>query len=375
MATLKPASPLKVNELHFDSSNPRLFTGDIHGATDDEVIIRSLNEIAPLNELLLSISQNGYIDVEPLIVTSRPEGGYRVLEGNRRLATLRLLTNPALASKLKIPLPESASRGDLDLPDEILTICVDSEEEVRTYIGFKHINGPYRWHAYAKARYVTEWYKKERVNGLTIDKIAVLLGDDNKTIRDYVGGMLVLEQAEDAGLFSVDDKYKRGPFAFSHLYTALGRKEYVEFLGLPKRWSDQPGDEPIPQAKLEALGEVLRYIYGSNRDKFEPLVQSQNPHLKQLGEALVHPVALAQIRGGATLTEAYNEVRPQDEVFSEALVIAHQAVKTVLNHATKYAGEPHLMKISEDLKAHAEIIYNMMQTKAQAQKASQNKTP
>jgi hypothetical protein len=334
-----------------------------------------LNEIAPLNELLLSISQNGYIDVEPLVVIARPEGGFRVLEGNRRLATLKLLSNPALAASLKITLPESASNGEFNLPDEVLTICVDNEEEVRAYIGFKHINGPYRWHAYAKARYVTEWYKKDRANGLTIDKIAVLLGDDNKTIRDYVGGMLVLEQAEKAGLFSVDDKYKRGPFAFSHLYTALGRKEYIEFLGLPKRWTDHPDDQPVPPEKLESLGEMLHYIYGSTRDKFEPLVQSQNPHLKQLGETLVHPVALAQIRGGATLTEAYNEVRPQNEVFSEALVSALQAVKSVLNHATKYAGEPHLMKISEDLKAHAEIIYNMMQHKAQTQKTSSNIVP
>jgi hypothetical protein len=369
MITSKPSELVKIDQLHFDTTNPRLFTGGLPDGTDDETIIRTLNDIAPLSELLLSITQNGYVDVEPLIIIKRNEGGYRVLEGNRRLATLKLLSDFDLAARLKITLPRDEGAERFVMPEKVLTLCVDSEEDVRTYIGFKHINGPYRWHAYAKARFVVGWYKAERDKGLTINRIAALLGDDNKTIRDYVSGMLVLEQAENERIFSPDDKYNRGPFAFSHLYTALGRKEYVEFLGLPPKWSDNPSDTPVPAEKIEALQEVLKYVYGSKKDGIKPFVQSQNPHIKQLGEVLVKPLALAQLRGGATLAEAYQEVRPQSEVFSEVIVAAHQSIKAVLNNVTKYSGEQHLLVIAEDIRTHAVMIEEMMRKKSEKPKS------
>ncbi|MEZ5284996.1 MAG: hypothetical protein R2712_09350 [Vicinamibacterales bacterium] len=44
-------------------------------------------------------------------------------------------------------------------------------EQAREFIGFKHINGPHKWDAIAKARFAANWYRKERGKWLTIDTI------------------------------------------------------------------------------------------------------------------------------------------------------------------------------------------------------------
>ena len=89
-----------IRGLRLDSLNPRLLSG----AEDDsdEAIIARLYRGAELSELLTSISTNGYLDIEPLVVMRAPNSTeYIVLEGNRRLATLRLFREPDLVDSIK----------------------------------------------------------------------------------------------------------------------------------------------------------------------------------------------------------------------------------------------------------------------------------
>src|ERR1035438_10451118 len=95
----------------------------------------------------------------------------------------------------------------------------------------KHINGPHKWDALAKARFAADWYKNEKDKGLTIAKIARRLGDNHDTVVRLVNGMFVLDQAADAKIYDIQDRYPGKRFGFSHLYTALTRPGYREFLG------------------------------------------------------------------------------------------------------------------------------------------------
>ena len=94
---LGSAESISVERLVLDENNSRLVTDD--GSASDEAIIAQLYRGADLSELLLSIAANGYLDIEPLIVV---EEGERivVLEGNRRLAAIRLFREPELARKI-----------------------------------------------------------------------------------------------------------------------------------------------------------------------------------------------------------------------------------------------------------------------------------
>lgn len=171
------------DDLHFDRENPRFMDVEF---TDEGDIIRQLYEQADVDELIQSILSAGYIDFEPLIVLRI---GNIVLEGNRRLAALRLIADETLRKKLKISLP--AIDSPKSLPSQVRVLYVDRREDARSFIGFKHINGPFKWDALAKAKYAAKWYE----SGGDINTISRTLGDNHNTVRRLVNGWFVLQQA------------------------------------------------------------------------------------------------------------------------------------------------------------------------------------
>ena len=82
----------EVSELAFDTRNPRLAGFDTRGGEPE--IIKMLWEMMDVEELVLSIAASGYFAHEPMIVTTEG-GGNIVIEGNRRLAAVKLLRPPA----------------------------------------------------------------------------------------------------------------------------------------------------------------------------------------------------------------------------------------------------------------------------------------
>ena len=110
---------------------------------------------------------------------------------------------------------------------------VASREDARSFIGFKHINGAAKWDSYAKAKFAADWY---RDGAVSLTEIASQIGDKHDTVKRMVNAIYVLEQAQKAEIFRIDDRVNPR-FSFSHLYTALSRAPYMEFLGLDSAWA------------------------------------------------------------------------------------------------------------------------------------------
>src|SRR5579871_3365196 len=100
----KKTGKVPTEYLDFDPQNPRLVEDGIKNPTEGQ-IIRALADTADLSEVVQSIGSNGYIDIEPLIA-QRINNRWRVLEGNRRLAAIRILQKPSLAKGTGIAVPE-----------------------------------------------------------------------------------------------------------------------------------------------------------------------------------------------------------------------------------------------------------------------------
>lgn len=357
---LRQAVPFPVEFLHFDPKNPR-FTpdSDLDKANDVEVI-RFMHRRADLGELIQSISNSGYIDIEPLIVLA-DQGQAIVLEGNRRLAALKLLRDPQLARDADIAVSPVAAAVAKTL-DSVTVYRVNHRNDAREFIGFKHINGPHRWDSLAKAQFAAEWYRSEQGTGITLKEIAARMGDRHDTIQRMVAGIEVLEQAERMDLFHVEERYPGRPFAFSHLYTALTRPGYREFLGLGDAWrGEDPQPNPVPQDKLQNLKQVMLWLYGSSQDEVRPVVVSQNPHIKQLGEVLAKPKARAIMMATNDLRSAYIEVDVAISQLEKSLVMAHQATESVMTKVSSYDGsDESLFQLSSELFDNAKTIRLVM---------------
>ena len=335
-----------VSELAFDEANPRLAEFDTGGGEPE--IIKMLWEMMDVKELVLSIAASGYFPHEPVIVTR--EGGRNVvIEGNRRLAAVMLLRQPALGKNFSACIP-GISRERRESLARIPGL-LSTREDAWRYLGFKHVNGPAKWGSYAKSQYIANVHRNFDV---PLDEIARQIGDTHNTVRRLYRGLMVIEQAERLDAFSRDDRW-RGHFAFSHLYTGLPYPGISEFLDLQS--ANEETQDPVPAKKKDNLRELLVWIYGSKSEKKPPVIQSQNPHLRWLDAVLANREALAALRQGAELSLAFEISRPSSNLFEEALVAAKQHLEKARGIlSTGYDGSKELLRIAA---ATADLAYDL----------------
>lgn len=370
--TLRKPSKLRTEYLAFDVENPRYSSAVLTPTATDSNVIEELVQKADLRELVESIASNGYIDIEPLIVMEeKARGVYLVLEGNRRLAAIRLLKDPKLAERCGIPLPPMTPEAESTLL-EVTVYAVADRIDAREFIGFKHINGPHRWDALAKGRFAAQWYRRDRDQGVTVKDIARQLGDRHDTVKRLVNGIFLLDQAREKRVFTIEGRFPSGrPFAFSHLYTALTRPGFQDYLGLPTDWRQrEPQIDPVPEERLSNLHQILIWLYGSKDEDIPPIVKTQNPHVKQLNEVLQKPLARKTLIARNDLREAYELVHTPRDQFETALLNAHQHAEEALSKVSAFGGDDvTLIQAAESLMNTTRILHRNM-VNAQLERAS-----
>lgn len=360
---IKDATEVPVDWLRLDRKNPRLVgSGEI---VSDASIISELYRGEELGELLQSLASNGYLDIEPLIVELAGDE-FTVLEGNRRLAAIKLFREDGLAEEvfrvggIKIKIPEISNKNRETL-DELSVYRVASREDARAYIGFKHINGAAKWESFAKANFAADWYRQGDVS---LAEIAEKIGDGHDTIKRMVNAIYVLDQASATGKFDLNDRVSPR-FNFSHLYTALSRSQYMEFLGLGSAWTSyDPQPNPVAKDKVDALIEVLYWIYGSKEQERDPVIRSQNPDIKDLGKVLLNNEGLTVLRTTNSLSEAIASITPPSQRLSESLLSARSAIREATNSLRGFDGKDQaLIDIAEDVSESAQTVHQRMRKK------------
>jgi hypothetical protein len=352
------------DSLLLDPDNPRLSDYGIDKSVSQDEIIRVLWSNMAVDELALSIAENGFYRHEPLYV-AKERGKNHVIEGNRRLVAVKLLRDDALRTRLNIStLPTISTAAKKKL--ETLPVIFCKREQVWAYLGFKHINGPQAWESYPKAHYVA-WVHNEV--GIPLDEIARRIGDKHSTVERLYDGLMVLEQAEAADVFDRDDRY-REHFSFSHLTTGLGYTGIQSFLGLPRGDRTIGKRRPVPRDHERQLGEFLTWLYGSRSENKPPVIQSQNPDLRRLDEVLKNKQAIAALRKGLPLSVSLEISKGDERVFREAIVEAKQNLQkargTVL---TGYDGNEDLFQTAEEIvELSRSVLADMAQMRSKAKK-------
>lgn len=348
-------NPMKVSDLTFDLKNPRLPEFDLNDSATEAEVIKVLWEAMDVKELVMSIAASGFFSHEPLVVAQEGRKNV-VIEGNRRLAAVKLLLNPALAEDLKADLPaitEDAKRALQELPT-----MRGTHKDAWRYLGFKHVNGPAKWSSYAKSLYIAEVH---RDFGIELENIAKQIGDTHRTVQRLFRGLMVIEQAEHMKVFHREDRW-RNHFSFSHLYTGIGYDGISAFIGLrPETDEDQ---EPVPLEKKNELGELCRWMYGSKKEEIPPVIETQNPHLRWLDAVVSNKEAVAALRDGQTLTYSYEASRPSSAVFEESLLASKRELQKARSMlSTGYNGSEELLRIAGSVASLADDLYEEMERK------------
>lgn len=311
----RPLLYIPPERLFLDPQNPRL---PIEAQGKDEPkIIESIKK-SFLDELAHSMAKNGYFDEEPLVAIpknlpekfseknidelkensnyneflSRPSTEFVVVEGNRRLCTVKLLLSGEVSSYPQI---SDGIRADLiSLP----VIIYPKRKDVIAYLGVRHIIGVKKWDAFAKARYIASM--KEDF-GLTLDEIQSSVGDTSNSARKTYTCYRLIEVIQNEFEYYDTSKAKDN---FSYLLLALGQGSIKEFLGLPKLWNSIDFENPITKDKIENTFYLFSWLFGEGKEK-QKVIDESRDITNKLTSVLRDNDATAYLKEFRNLDEAF----------------------------------------------------------------------
>jgi hypothetical protein len=360
MAFNKAPEMVSPDELYLDSTNPRLAGRGLTLKDQDGILGILWRELA-VNEVVDSIAANGYWQHEALFAV-REAGKLVVIEGNRRLAAVKLLRSAELCARTGatgVPVLQPTAQTAKGLDELPVYEC--PREDIWDFIGFKHVHGPQDWDSIAKAQYVARVHNDFKIG---LAEIANKIGDRHDTVKRLYRGLMVIEQAEGEGVFRRDDCWAKR-FAFSHLWTGLGLGGIQRFLGLRANQGFVPN--PVPRNHVAHLGELCAWLYGSKEKGRPPVVRSQNPDLRNLDEVLTSKNGLAGLRRGLPIEICLKLSRGDERLLREALVAAEQALREAKGYMpTGYSGDLDMLQTARAVRKLADSLAHEMEAWQQA---------
>jgi hypothetical protein len=293
----KPNSKrIEVELLDFDPENPR-FPPEIASGPIEQLVERFVRD-ERLLEIVTSIADQGYFEGEPLLVTKN-NGRFHVIEGNRRLAALKLLNRQVDVPEGRPSIDEVVENAK-NRPQEVPCLVFSESPQVLRYLGFRHITGIKSWSSLQKARYLkrlkTTFYQE-----MTGKDLLVRLAREIGSRSDYVGQMLaslnVYEHAEKQGFYKVKGLNPE-EIDFSVLGTALSYSSIAEFTGLDGR-QDMEG----VNLSDENLKNLLSWMFVARSNQKSILGDSRN--LKKLAAVVESKDAINILVKEGNLDSAY----------------------------------------------------------------------
>lgn len=275
-------------ELLLDPQNPRLHPSD-RGKPQRELIEVLVTKFA-VEELARAIVSGGYIDLDP-IVAYRAEDGIRVREGNRRLCAVQLLLDPTRApdarknewKALAAELPTD-TRSNIKKLSVFLYESAD-HPELEAYIGFRHVNGTLKWPAEEKARYIADLVER---HGWSFKEIANKIGSYAKHVERHYTASRLIAQANDNGARGAEE------MSIGIMVRALQTKGIAPFLGVSFTGKPEDNNTPVPEAKLDALRDFVRWTFGT--EEAEPVL-TDSRNLTRWGMILSSPDGVRYLQG------------------------------------------------------------------------------
>lgn len=347
MAISRELKYVGIDVLRLDPQNPRISRDKRkRGLTQDEL----LKEMSSwtLDELVDSFAQSGgFWTQDALIVVAERDGdketgNYIVVEGNRRLAALKLLFG-AIGGTLAPPrwLAERLDGYHPALTDGIFTqlpiLVADSRDDVLAYLGFRHVTGIKEWRPAEKAEFIVSLVDEK---SMTYREVAKQIGSRTDTVRqNYVAFKMLLQMQETEGFDwgEVEDR-------FSILFLSLRSEGTRRFLGVELTGDAPKATPPIPESKKADAKDYATWLFGGDG---KPAVVKESRSVDKFGEILATPRAVEYLRSGPVVEfeTAYSLTASADLVIDPLNEAARQ-IRLALSELPARSEEPRVQEVA-----------------------------
>jgi len=276
---------------------------------------------------------------------------YIVVEGNRRLATLKLLANSETRTTVGATssewseLAEDAA-GIMDWA-HIPVIVYPDRPSLDEYLGFRHITGPSSWRPEAKGRFIAKLLS----SGRTVRDVVRSIGTSYRMVRRYAEAHAIYTQALAEGIPM--DRVETGYGVF---YNALDQPGVREFLRLGRQVEiDALPVSPVPTDRLEQLRDLIILLFG-DPESGVPRVINESRDLNTLGTVLANERACANLLRDRDLDRAWRISGGGRNDLLGLLSDLHLRLAQVNGQAREYADDE---EIREEVRRICDLVNDM----------------
>jgi hypothetical protein len=163
--------------------------------------------------------------------------------------------------------------------------------------------------SYAKAAWVARVVEEQK---FTISDVALMIGDQHRTIQRLLEGYYFVQQAREAGQFRPEDSIRRGrgtvtEYPFSWVYTILGYSTARAFLGMDEEVADLK--RPVAAARISNAGLLTKVMFGDRSSGRNAAIEDSR-ELGDLASALADPEKVTLLESGKSVAEITRITQP-----------------------------------------------------------------
>lgn len=265
-------SIVKLENVFVDPNNPRLLEMGFEEVPDDRIeeedvqkeAIANMKKIG-LKDIIEKVKKFGFLTVDRVVVRSLNKGKFVVLEGNRRVSSLKVLKVDHARGRVSINERVLKSIDEF----EVLIYKGADKDVVWLLQGLRHIKGIKDWGPVQQGRFLVEM--QERRNLKPTD-LATMTGLGRNTIANLIRSYKGWEQAKE------DDDYgdKVDTDKFSLFQEAIFKKSSLKkWLG----WDDNNKKFENRENFKKLLG---WYLGDENTNNGEPRLPRVNPDVRDV---------------------------------------------------------------------------------------------
>lgn len=318
----KEINNISLNDLYFDPENPRFASYDYANIREDkDTILKTMIEDESVIDLVQSIGSQGFFPGEPLLICpiENESNKFYVVEGNRRLAALKILSGQ-VDNLLKPTMKEIVATSQ-HRPSEIPCLKYPRREDILDYLGYRHITGVKAWGALEKAMYLGQLERKNKESlGLTGDDLyrflAKQIGSTLPAVKKSLTALNVYNKAWEAGkhnsFFSISGLLPQH-IKFGVLYTALNYQHICSYIGLSS--SDDLEQEDFNNENGKDLFTWLFYV----NPETKKTIVGESRNLSRLDAVLGNEKSRVKFVESLDLDLAYNLSKGPEDAFNISL--------------------------------------------------------
>lgn len=383
----RPQLNIPVELLNLDQDNPRL-ARDGKGNTQLD-LLGILYSDFDIDEIAYSMAENGYFDEEPIVVVPKklPSGlklpnsieeqqkilqdlvdnnkiQFTVVEGNRRTAALKLLTDSSLRNKIGVdedfPKASAAALNDLKI---VPAIFYTNRQDVTAYLGVRHISGSKKWDFYPRVFYVSKRIEESFLRTKDYQKSfadvqkQIGLRRSDTVIKHYLY-YRIAEIIESDLDIDIDPVIRN----FSLIEVALRSPGIRQFIGLGDNSNYQKhikfNGRVVPAKRNHDLEAVLTWIYGNKKKGIQPLF-TDSRNIPSLGKILLNDEAREYLKQTSDFEGAYERSDGEKDMLEKKINEARKKLEGAMQIAYKHKSNEFVSLIDSCIIA-AEALKKML---------------